>query len=296
MGLFGPKPIGLALGAGSARGFAHIGVLKVLEAEGLVPEVIAGTSMGALVGAFYAAGVPLDEIERLALEFDPRILGSIGDVALGKGAILSGEKLETYLRRYLPDTFEELVIPFGCVATDLTRNVPVHFTSGDLITAVRASASVPLVFLPVRTDGMFLVDGDISEPIPVSLAKELGARMIIAVNVSGAGVLTMSDGNHRESGILQDLRAAVRGERPGVRGTTGMEVAVTVYEAFECRLSDESAKHAHVVLSPDVHTVSAFEFKRAPSLIGAGEAAARGAVDEVRRRARRPAAVTGASV
>lgn len=287
MALFGPKPIGLALGAGSARGLAHIGVLKVLEAEGLVPDVIAGTSMGALVGALYAAGVPLAEIEEMALGFDPRTLGSIGDVALGKGAILSGEKLEEFLRAHLPETFEELRIPFGCVATDLTRNKPVHFTSGNLITAVRASVSVPLVFLPVRLDGMFLVDGDVSEPIPVSLAKALGGRTIVAVNVSGSGTLAMLDGNQRESGLVQDLRAAVRGERHGVRGTTGMEVAVTVYEAFECRLSELSAQGAHVTLSPDVHHIAAFEFKQAPVLIGAGEAAAIGVLPEVRRKARR---------
>lgn len=287
MALFGPKPIGLALGAGAARGLAHVGVLKVFEAEGLKPDIIAGTSMGALVGAMYAAGMPIAEIEELALTFDPRILAGIGEMALGKGAVLEGEKLEAYLRKYLPATFEELQMPFGCVATDLTRNVPVHFTSGDLVTAVRASVSVPLMFVPVRLDGMFLVDGDVSEPVPVALAKALGGKTVVAVDVSGSGTLTMLDRNQRETGLLQDLRAAVRGERPGVRGTSGMEVAVTVYEAFECRLTEVSCKGAHVRLSPEVHGVSSFEFKQAPALIEAGEVAARAAVPEVRKKARR---------
>jgi NTE family protein len=287
MGLFGPKPIGLALGAGAARGLAHIGVLKALEAEGLVPDVIAGTSMGALIGALYASGMPIGEIEDLALTYDVRELGSLSDISINKGAALSGERLEAFLRDRLPATFEELRIPFGCVATDLTRSEAVHFTSGDLITAIRASVSVPLVFLPVRTDGMFLVDGDVSEPIPVSLAKKLGGRTIVAVDVSGCGTLAMLDGDEHETSVLHDLRAAIHGERPGARGTTGMEVAVTVYESFERRLAEVSRKDAHVVVSPDVHHLSSFEFKQAPALIGAGEIATRAALPEVRRKARR---------
>lgn len=287
MTLFGPKRIGLALGSGSARGIAHIGVLKVLEAEGLPPHAIAGTSMGALIGAFYAAGVPLPEIERIALGFDIRQVASVGDVALGKGAIFSGAKVQDFLREHLPATFEELAIPFGCVATDLTRNRPVRFTSGDLIAAVRASVSVPLAFLPVRMDDALLVDGYVSEPVPVSLARHLGGETIVAVDVSGDGTVSLPDGEPSAAVKLRELRDTVRNGAPFQRGSSGIDVLGAVSEAFEARLAAIALREADVVISPAVHHFTGMDFAQAADAIEAGEFATLVALETIRHKARR---------
>jgi NTE family protein len=288
MALFGPKRIGLALGSGAARGLAHIGVLKVLEAEGLVPDAIAGTSMGAMVGAFWAAGIPAAEIERIARDFDVQSLLSLGDVAIGKGAVFSGARAEAFLREHLPETFEELAVPFGCVATDLARDRPVRFASGDLISAVRASISVPLAFLPVTMDGMVLVDGYVCEPVPVSLARHLGGETVVAVPVFGSGRVHVNDDGTCEEGLrIRDVRAVLKGEAPYRRGTSGLEVVGAVSEAFERRVGEQALKAADVVISPDVSAFGGFEFAQAPRLIAAGEVAARAAVRAIRRAARR---------
>src|SRR5665648_151672 len=139
MGLFGPRTIGLALGGGSVRGLAHVGVLRVLEREGIRPAAIAGTSMGAIVGATYAAGLTADAIEQIALGLDVKGLLSLADWTRHSGALISGDRIEALLAEYLPATFEELQIPFACTSTDLAAGEGVRHTSGDLIKAVRAS-------------------------------------------------------------------------------------------------------------------------------------------------------------
>lgn len=290
MTFFGPKPIGLALGSGAARGLAHIGVLKALEAEGLVPDAIAGTSMGAMVGAMFAAGAPAADIERIALELDIASLMGLGEVALTRGAVLAGDKVTGFLREHLPATFEELSIPFGCVATDLTRNRPVRFTSGDLVSAVRASISVPLAFLPVTMDDMLLVDGYVSEPVPVSLARHLGGRTIVAVPVSGSGTVALTEASGlSEVRRMREVRAAIRSGEPYERGTGALEILGAVSEAFEGRLTEQALAGADLVIAPDVARFGAFEFGQAERLIAEGEAAARAVAPALRAKARRPA-------
>lgn len=290
MTLFGPKRIGLVLGSGAARGVAHIGVLKVLEAEGLAPHAIAGTSMGALIGAFYAAGVPLPEIEDIALNFDVMQVAGVGDVALGKGAVLSGEKVQAFLRERLPATFEELSLPFGCVATDLTHNRPVRFTSGDLVSAVRASVSVPLTFLPVVMDDALLIDGYVSEPMPVQLARHLGGETLVAVDVSGDGTVGGPDSASASPALkLRELRSTVRSGAPITRGVSGLDVLSAVSEAFEGRLVAQVLHEADVIISPAVHHLTGMDFGQAAEAIAAGEAATIAAIAQIRRKARRPA-------
>jgi NTE family protein len=290
MAWFGPKRIGLALGSGAARGLAHIGVLKVLEAEGLRPDVIAGTSMGALVGAFYAAGIPADEIERIALEFDPGSVTGVGEIALSKGAVFSGAKVQGFLRQHLPETFEELEMPFGCVATDLVRNVPVRFTSGDLVSAVRASISVPLALVPVRMDGMLLVDGYVSEPVPVRLTRNLGAQTVLAVEVCGSGTVGLpAEKGELGTVKLKDLHAAVTGNGTVERGTSGLDVLGAVSEAFEGRLAHYAVREADVAISPEVHDLAGIEYGRVAFAIEQGEIAMREAIPRLRRKSRRPA-------
>lgn len=292
MSLFGPKRIGLALGSGAARGLAHIGVLKVLEAEGLRPDVIAGTSMGALIGAFYAAGIPVAEMERIALEFDVRTVTGVGEVALRQGAVFSGAKVREFLRAHLPETFEELRMPFGCVATDITHNKPVRFTSGDLVSAVRASVSVPLALLPVRMDDSLLIDGYVCDPVPVEFARRLGGQTIVGVDVSGAGTLGPLSPEASIGAIrLRDLREGVR-KGSMERGTTGLDVLSAVSEAFEGRLAGYALRSADVVVSPDVAELTGFDYGQSAYAIAEGERAMTATAARLRRKARRPASGT----
>lgn len=287
MPFFGPKRIGLALGSGAARGVAHIGVLKALEAEGLPPHAIAGTSMGAMVGAFYAAGIPVAEIEQIALTFDIKTVTGVGEMALIKGAVFSGEKVQAFLREHLPATFEELLLPFGCVATDLTRNRPVRFTSGDLIGAVRASVSVPLALLPVMMDDALLVDGYVSEPVPVSLARHLGGETIVAVDVSGDGTVSLPEGEFPRPGArVKELRDTLK-TGTAQRGSSPFDVLSAVSEALEGRLAQEALRTADVVISPAVHHLTGMDYGQAGLAIEAGEYATLAAIEEIRRKARR---------
>ncbi len=284
---FGHKRLGLVLGSGSARGLAHIGVLKVFEEADVRPDVITGTSIGALVGAMWAAGKTAAEIEAIAGAFDMRTLMSFADVTIKGGAILSGTKVEAFLRAHLPATFEELGVPFGCVATDLSTGERVAFRSGDLVQAVRASISVPVVLMPVRDGERVLVDGFLTDPMPVSLARELGANVIAAVDVSGAGRLTSQSDQDDPGGWFGDLRAALRGEGPRRRGTSSLEIAAATVEVMERQLALVSLEHADVVISPQVGCYAGYQFLSSRELVELGATAARGAVEEIGRKMHR---------
>lgn len=282
---FGHKRLGLVLGSGSARGLAHIGVLKVFEEAGIRPDVITGTSMGALVGAMWAAGTTAAEIEAVAGAFDMRTLMSLADVTIKGGAILSGTKVDAFLHDNLPATFEELEIVFGCVATDLSTGERVVFRRGDLVQAVRASVSVPVVLMPVRDGERVLVDGFLTDPVPVSLARELGANIIAAVDVCGTGRLTSQADTADPGGWFADLRAALRGEGPRTRGTSTLEIAAATVEVMERELARVSLEHADVVISPDVGTYAGYQFLSSRELVELGASAAREAIEELRRKA-----------
>jgi NTE family protein len=178
------KPrIGLALGSGSARGWAHIGVIRALQAAGVRPDVVCGTSIGALVGAAYAAG-ELDRFEEWVLGMGVRDVIALMDVRLG-GGMLKGERLMDYFRRNFVDRpIEQLPTPFGAVATALQTGAEVWLRSGSTVEAVRASIALPALFTPVQHDGRLLVDGGLVNPVPVSLARAMGAEVVIAVDLS----------------------------------------------------------------------------------------------------------------
>lgn len=178
------KPrIGLALGSGSARGWAHIGVIRALERAGIRPDIICGTSIGALVGAIYAAG-ELDRFEKWLLGLGVREMVSYMDVQLG-GGLLRGERLMDFLRRNFVDRpVDALDIPFAAVATALQTGEEVWLREGSTLEAVRASISLPGLFTPTLVDGRMLVDGGLVNPVPVSLARAMGADVLIAVDLS----------------------------------------------------------------------------------------------------------------
>ncbi|PKQ20499.1 MAG: Patatin [Actinobacteria bacterium HGW-Actinobacteria-6] len=282
-----PKTLGYALGSGAARGIAHVGVLKALLAEGLAPDVVTGTSMGAVVGAMYAAGLSPDEIERIAAGFDMKSIFSLVDMTIRGGALLSGEKVEEFLAAHLPATFEELRIPFACVSTDLARGERNVHTSGDLIHAVRASLSIPMVFMPIRDGKRILVDGFLTDPIPVSLARRLGAKVVVAVDVSGAGRLQASDGGGDDGGLLKDLRSALKGEGPRARGTSGLEVAAATFEVLERQVAQPALAEADFVVSPKVHDFAGYQFLAVDQLVQLGEQAGIASAARIRKLAHR---------
>ncbi len=182
--MFKKKKIGLALSGGGPKGVAHIGVIKKLQEYNIPIDFIAGTSMGAFIGGWYAAKKDIEEIENVVLTNNwPQILRLFSDVSLPH-ALVGGTRIETLLEKYLGKTiFDELQIPFTAMATDLNTGQPVAINSGSLTSAIRASISIPMIFKPYHHDGKLLVDGALCCPIPILQVNEMGADVIIAVNI-----------------------------------------------------------------------------------------------------------------
>ncbi|MBI2961919.1 MAG: patatin-like phospholipase family protein [Betaproteobacteria bacterium] len=177
-----PPRIALALGGGAARGFAHVGVIKALEAQGIHPEIIAGSSAGSLVGALYAGGYSGFELQRLALAMED---STLADWSLPDRGVIRGEALQNYVNSTLSHRpIEKLMKTLAIVATDLQSGEEVVFRAGDTGMAVRASSSVPGLFQPVRINGRDYVDGALVSPVPVRVARSLGADIVIAVDIS----------------------------------------------------------------------------------------------------------------
>ena len=177
-----PPRIGLALGGGAARGFAHIGVIQVLEEAGIQPDLVVGTSAGSLVAALYAAGRPGTELARVALAMDE---SAITDWSFPGRGLIRGEALARYVREQTGGkTIEQLPLPLGIVATDLDSGLPMLFQRGDVGMAVRASSAVPAVFQPVKIGSREYVDGGLVSPVPVRFARQMGAELVIAVDIS----------------------------------------------------------------------------------------------------------------
>jgi NTE family protein len=180
-----PRPapkIALALGGGAARGFAHIGVIKALEAQGIVPDIVVGTSAGAVVGSLYAAGKNGFELQKLALQLEE---GQVSDWSLPDRGVLKGEALQAFVNRAVGGRpLEKLAKTLAVVATDLGSGEAVVFRTGDTGMAVRASSAVPGLFQPVAINGREYVDGGLVSPVPVRIARTLGADFVIAVDIS----------------------------------------------------------------------------------------------------------------
>jgi len=177
-----PPRIGLALGGGAARGFAHIGVLQVLEEAGIVPSLVVGTSAGSLVAALFAAGRNGTELAALALAMDE---SALTDWAYPGRGLIRGDALARYVRENTGGrAIEQMKVPLGIVATDLASGEPILFARGDAGVAVRASSAVPAVFQPVKIGEREYVDGGLVSPVPVRFARQMGAEFVIAVDIS----------------------------------------------------------------------------------------------------------------
>lgn len=248
--------IGLALGGGFARGIAHIGVLKVLERENIPVSVVAGTSVGALIGACYCSGLTLEQMEDVA--HNTRFT-TFARWTLSRCGFASNDRMISFLTRTLKcKTFEELRIPLGVAATDFNTGRGVVFRSGSVIDPVRASCAYPGMFLPVEIGGRYLVDGMLSHPVPTRPLREMGATRVLAVHLKG----TWANG-----GAPRHLFDVI-----------GQSFAIA-QDAMACLWREA----ADLVIEPDVAGFGYDDFKRADDLIRVGEGAMRAALPEVRK-------------
>lgn len=259
-----PKPavVGLALGGGAARGFAHIGVIQVLEEAGIRPDLVVGTSAGSLVAALYASGKNGRELAAVALAMDE---GAITDWSFPGRGLIRGEALARWVREHTgAKRIEQMPLPLGIVATDLDNGQGILFRVGDPGVAVRASSAVPAVFQPVRIGQREYVDGGLVAPVPVSYARQMGAQRVIAVDIS----------TPPEGGATGDL----------------MRVLLQTFSIMGRSINHFELREADVVLRPRLNGVSSADFAARSRAIQAGREAATAALPEIRRRLAAPAA------
>jgi NTE family protein len=278
--------IGYALGGGGARGLSHIGVMKVLEEHGIYPDVIAGTSIGALVGALYASGLRAGDIER-ALRLDLRRLAMLADVRLSLSGLVQGKRVTSALKSFLGDlTFADLKIPFACVATDIVNGQEIVLRTGLVISAVRASISVPGLFTPVKVRGRYLVDGGLVNMVPVSTCRDMGAEYVVGVNVipDPAGLIHEPE-NDQEDDDEQEMSARETRSRnskePKSSAPNVVKVLIQSLYIPGYRIAMENLEAADLAISPEVGNIGFFQFDKEVEAIEAGEKAARLALEEV---------------
>jgi NTE family protein len=261
-------PIGLALGGGFARGMAHIGVLKVLEEEEIPIRVVAGTSVGALIGAAYCSGLSIEELEKVAHSVR---FTTFARWTVSRYGFATNDRMVSFLARTLKvKTFEELRIPLGITATDFNSGEGVVFHSGSIVDPVRASCAYPGMFLPVNIRGRWLVDGMLSYPVPTRPLREMGAKRVLAVHLKG---------QWNKNGAPRHLFDVI-----------GQSFAIA-----QDQMSHLWRGPANLVVEPDVAGFAYDDFKRAGELIAAGEVAMRKALPEVRKWIEAPVE-SGASV
>ncbi|MDE2085709.1 MAG: patatin-like phospholipase family protein [Xanthomonadaceae bacterium] len=259
--------IGLALGGGAAKGFAHIGVIKMLETSGIHVDVVAGTSAGSVVGALYASGMDPFQLQQTAFGLDE---AKIRDVRLFSGGLVRGKALQDYVNHLVHhQPIERLKLPFAAVATQLETGQRTVFVSGNTGQAVRASSSIPGVFEPVEIRGRHYVDGGVVSPVPVDAARQLGANFVIAVDISA---------------------------RPGGTNPQGMfNIMAQSITIMGRELARQEIARADVVIRPDLSGIGPADFEQRDEAILAGEKAALAAIPAIRAKlaARQASLVAG---
>lgn len=298
--------IGLALGSGAARGLAHIGVLKTLEAAKIPINIIAGTSMGAFIGAMFAAGVPVAQMEKAALEIDWRRMAKLLDPVLPTSGLTDSKRLVSFIAELLPvRNFEELNRPLAITATDINTGEAVIIKQGDLLQALRAGLAFPGIFSPVRFGQRFLVDGGLCKPIPTDVARHLGADRVIGVCTIPAvnkrtpeTFLPVAQAQHQSLGRWRGLfsaRSIERAFRSAVGQVAKEEPRSDVKAPNIFRVCAQSVvimenvinelhlrQNPHdLLIRPPLNDITLLEFHRAKEIIAAGEASARAALPEI---------------
>jgi NTE family protein len=249
----GRPRVGLALAGGFARGIAHIGVLRVLHEAGIPIDCVAGTSVGALIGTAYCAGVSCDEMQAAGLATSFADFGRWTPSWLG---LATNQRLEKYVARMTPvRTFEELKTPLAISTSDINEGVTVYYTSGPIVPPLRASCAYPALFVPIQYDGRTLVDGFLTSPVPVEGAALLGADVVIAVYLESG-----SEGTPR----------------------TLVEVISRSFNIIQKHADIAWRQQADLIIEPDVHPYAWDDFSKTPELVRAGEEAAMKVLPEIR--------------
>jgi len=246
--------LALVLGGGAARGFAHIGVIKALEAQGIVPDMVVGTSAGSVVAALYAGGTNGFQLQKFALEMDD---GAVSDWVIPDRGFIRGEALQNFVNKALTNRpMNALPRKLAVVATDLRSGEMVVFSSGDVGQAVRASSSVPGVFQPVRIGNREFVDGGLVSPVPANVARDLGAEVVIAVDISS--------------------------KPKNAKVSSTIEVLLQTFNIMSATVAQYELGRADVVIRPDVGGISGTDFQSKHLAILEGEKAAAGKMEEIR--------------
>ena len=248
--------IGLALGGGVAYGFAHIGVLKVLEQNGIIPDIVAGASIGSLIGGAYASGMPVKNIEQMAREFKWQ---EVINMALPTEGLASLDKLKVYIEKHIkPRNIEEFKIKFGAVATNLLDSKERIFDDGPLSDAVRASCSLPGIFTPAIYDDGVYVDGGLTNNVPISVCKALGADFIIGVDIIARA----------KSNIIKNH-----------------DIFNIVWQSFMLMIQENTEfrayKDADFMIIPDIKNFSPFDLSQFERIVKKGEEAAEKEVNNI---------------
>ena len=249
-----PIKIALALGGGAARGFAHVGVIKALEAQGIVPDIIVGTSAGSVVGALYAAGYNGFDLQQLSMKMDE---SQVSDWSLPNRGMIKGEALQDFINRAVNNlTLEKLKKVFAVVATDLRSGEMIVFRTGNTGMAVRASSSVPGIFQPVSINGREYVDGGLVSPVPVRVARSLGADFVIAVDIS---------------------------DKPQHSKTeSSIDVLLQTFNIMGQTISRNELKEADIVIRPATPGISSTDFKDKHQAVLQGEKAVAAILAEIK--------------
>jgi len=266
------KKVGLALSGGAARGLAHVGVLRVLQKEGIPIDMIAGTSAGAVMGAAYAWSQDTARMTRDALDAGWKRMAPLIDPSLPRTGFIKGKKIQNLVAGYVGGNikFSDLKIPFACVATDIDTGEEVVIDSGSVPEALRASISIPGIFTLVKREGRYLVDGGLTTPVPVEVVRRMGADFIIAVNVN-------PDVADRMGRTSQERVAAHK--EPNIFQVMMQSIYITTYS-----LARNSLENADIVIEPDVSHIGAGDFNKARELITRGRQAAQNAIPEIKRK------------
>ena len=295
--------IGLALGGGAARGFAHIGILKTLLAHGIVPNVVVGTSIGAVIGGAYAAG-HLDRLEDWARSLQPRSLLGYLDIRLNGSGLIGGDRLAAQLEAAIgPTLIEDLPLKFATVATEVRTGHEIWLTHGRMVEAMRASYALPGIFSPVLVGNRWLVDGALVNPVPVSAARALGAEIVIAANLSsdvfthattiyshGAPAeLSVGDAvepapTKRGFGKFFSPERTIKREFFGSGGRPGISsIMVDAFNIMQDRITRArlAGDPPDMLITPRVGQIGWFDFHRADDLIAFGARAAERAIDSI---------------
>ena len=309
---------GLALGSGSARGMAHIGVIQILEAYHIPIDMIAGTSIGSVVGSVYAAGASVEQMKEAALAMKQRGSFAIFDPTIPRSGLISGNRAEEILNSIaLKDkTFDDLKIPFAAVATDIKTGAKVILNQGSVIKAVRASISIPGIFTPVKYQDYFLVDGGVVDPVPADVVQKMGADIIIAVSLTEKTPKPIIMIVNKETGNLKEVEDSftfeinikeiqkfktvekitslvekevtslgkkIKGVKKKLEGPHIIEVISKTVDIMEKEITSRGLDKSDVVIVPfGIEKIGLFEFDKADTTIKAGIDAALAEIPQIK--------------